>query len=150
MAYIDIDYLIAGVIKDQDLADLGDHTNSPGQIGAADTIANITATIARADDTIDSYLRVVYDSTLPLTTVPEAIKDASATLAMAMLWRAKNRVNDVWEDRRTEVLAWLEKVAAGEVVLSLEDDTRVTSRRTTRGTSESDRKFTDAIWGKKF
>lgn len=152
-AYSDKDYLTdQGVIGETTLANLADKVNKPGQIAAAATLANIAGAIDSADRLIDTYLRRIYDGTLPLTTVPDVIARCSAELACYYLWQSANYADDVnpMADAESRQIGWLRDLSKGLVVLDLEDDSRVPDLGSVSGTNAADREYTPNILKRTF
>jgi phage gp36-like protein len=152
MSYSDITYITGkGVISELSLANLADKVNKPGVITDPLTIANIEGAIARADGLIDSYLRAVYSGDLPLASPPETVSNASAEIAVYLLWESTNVSHD--DNPRAEAydraMEWLRNLAKGVVVLDLPTgETNPTAGCASNG-RYSDRQFSpDTLRGK--
>jgi len=88
--------------------------------GTADA-AVIAAAIAAGDAVIDSYVRVRVLA-VPLDPVPDAIKNASATLAIYNLQLGRSSVAENIRDAQQDVLKWLQAIAKGTATLGYDDD----------------------------
>ena len=151
--YSDSTYITSnGVIGEPTLAGLADKVNSPGSIAAQATIDNINGAIQRADALIDSYIRSVYNGVLPLATVPETIKSASAEIAGYLLWQSTNvpHEENPLADKYDAWLKWLTQLAKGIVVLDLGDYETDRPTLTRTGRTYADRQFTPEKLGEVF
>ena len=83
--------------------------------------AVITRAIADADALIDSYVRV-RGLDVPLSPVPESVRNASVTLAHYHLALGRGSVDDAVQQAHDNVLKWLVDVAAGAATLGYDDD----------------------------
>lgn len=120
--YSDIAYITGkGVVSEQSLANLADKVNKPGDIDDALTIANIEGAVARADGLIDSYLRAVYSGDLPLASPPETVRDASAEIAVYLLWQSTSvsHEDNPLAEAYDRWMRWLRDLAKGVAVLDL-------------------------------
>jgi phage gp36-like protein len=142
--YSDIDFITTqGVLSEESLAGLADKVNTPGDIAAPATIANIEGAITRADEWIDSYLRAVYDGTLPLASPPGVIRTASAEVACYLLWQSTSCPHDEnpLRGRYEHWERWLKDLARGTVVLGLDSGDTNTSFATGYSRTYADRRF---------
>lgn len=103
---------ILGQLPETDLIALTDDTG----LGEVDT-STVDQAIADADSTIDAYCQGRYP--LPLEPVPSIIRRLSVDLAIYNLHsrRAVDEVPKVRESRKADALRFLEKVAAGGILL---------------------------------
>ncbi len=104
---------------------------------AGEITARITAAIVRADDDIDNALRGGQYKTLPFTSVPETIKQLSATLSGVHLYEARG-VTDFnvesgqpqhqlhWQRKRVETD--LKKIRSGQIRLDVDPDYEYTPK----------------------
>lgn len=79
----------------------------------------VTRAIADADATIDAYCQDRY--TLPLSPVPEKIRQISVDIAIYNLYsRRDDTTPETRKDRHKEAIRFLEKVAEGKIKLGSE------------------------------
>ena len=84
----------------------------------------VTAAIADADATIDSYCQGRY--TIPLSPVPAKIAQISVDIAVYNLYsRSDLEMPEVRKDRNREAIRFLEKVAAGGISLGVSSPAQV-------------------------
>ena len=89
MAYIAYTYLYgSGLITQENLANLVDKTNDPGQLDAP-ALAIIAEAIAAVDSVVDSHISVVYSGALPLTSPPNSVKRCVAIGTLYQLWQGQ-------------------------------------------------------------
>ena len=145
MAYCAYTDIISLISKDTllqlcDDDNVGDIVVSPPNTA----YSNIVAAIAKADAKIDSYIDSRY--ALPLATVPDQVRDASADLALCNLYyrRRELDVPEGIERREKNVIAWLKDVQAGRA--SIPDLTEeVSDRGYVVSKTEDDRYFNDDL-----
>jgi len=103
---------VAAYCTRDDLTAVGVNANALRDVPGA----SVTSAIAMASDLIDSYLRVQF--ALPLASAGAELKRAAAIIAAYDLMSARGYNPNEPEDsplrkRYEDVIAWLEKVAAG-------------------------------------
>lgn len=86
--------------------------------GVVDT-AVVSQAIALADAKIDSYIGKKH--AMPLSPVPDVVKDASVVLALCRLYDRRDGPEPGLDKRQDRVIAWLKDVAGGRATLG-EDD----------------------------
>ena len=79
---------------------------------------NIISAILKADEFVDGYLQSQYN-TLPISPVPETLKDASASIAIYKLYFAvsPNMIPEKISELYKNTLNWLKDVARGTIRL---------------------------------
>lgn len=86
--------------------------------GHADPTA-VEDALQDATDEIDSYVATRY--ALPLSPVPGVLKRTAADIAMYRLCPETHSLNDETRQRYKDAVAWLSRVASGEVSLGAPD-----------------------------
>lgn len=106
MAYSDKDYLLS-IVTPAQLSNISQNKDE-----------NILKAIAKADDFINGYLQSQYTD-LPISPVTEALKDASASIAIYRLYFAvsPNMIPEKISELYKNTVAWLKDVARGSIKL---------------------------------
>lgn len=100
----------------------------------------VTRAIADADATINSYCQAGY--TVPLSPVPEKIRQISVDIAIYNLYsRREDVVPDIRKDRNKEAIRFLEKVADGKIQLGAASPSPANTENTV-SVAYNDRLFT--------
>lgn len=97
-------------ISDEELIGLTDDAGTGAIVDAP-----ITAAIAKADALIDSYVGAVAE--VPLTTVPDVIKEHSKTIAIYFLYSRRSVAPEIRKDNYDDAIQHLKDIAAGKAVL---------------------------------
>jgi phage gp36-like protein len=80
----------------------------------------MTRAIADADATIDSYCQGRY--TIPLSPVPDKIRQISVDIAIYNLYSRRGGAPEIRSERNKEALRFLENVAGGKITLGIEPE----------------------------
>lgn len=129
------------ILEQLPLADLLGLTDDTG-IGVVDASV-VARAIADADATIDAHCQGRY--TVPLSPVPAMLRRLSVDLALYNLYsrRAEFELPEVRRDRNQAAIRFLERVAAGQILLGVSTPAPTTSGNAVEVTANN-RLFTRA------